>query len=229
MIIKGEMGIFASDGATLIATLSAGASFGEQAVVGTKHRMATAKAITDAICLEIPSNMLAGEIDKASPKLKQAFDALTLQLLGKNFVTEMAEIGKPNAEFFVNDESPGALALKALESNRGVNSIFIGSEGTINELIKSGRGVVITDGEVVIHKNGMKCQFKRGGALGVAEVIANVECRDAFHLVSSVNALAIDGDSAFQAFSQLSPGLKGVVKGLIKRALGTDAIDTGRV
>ena len=228
MIIKGEMGIFASDGATLIATLSAGASFGEQAVVGTKHRMATAKAITDTICLEIPSNMLAGEIDKATPKLKQAFDALTLQLLGKNFVTEMAEIGKPNAEFFVNDESPGALALLN-ESNREVSTIFIGGEGTINELIKSGKGVVITDGEVVIHKNGMKCQFKRGGALGVAEVIANVECRDAFHLVSSVNALAIDGDSAFQAFSQLSPGLKGVVKGLIKRALGTDAIDTGRV
>ena len=73
----------------------------------------------------------------------------------------------------------------------------------------------------------MKCQFKRGGALGVAEVIANVECRDAFHLVSSVNALAIDGDSAFQAFSQLSPGLKGVVKGLIKRALGTDATTLG--
>ena len=229
VITRGEMGIFASDGATLIATLSTGASFGEQAVVGTKHRMATAKAITDAVCLEIPSNMLAGEIDKASPKLKQAFDALTLQLLVKNFVTEMSEVGQSSAEFSVADDSPGALALKALESNRAVNSIFIDSEGTINELIKSGRGVVITDGEVMINKNGIRCRLRRGGVLGVAEVIANVECRDAFHLVRSVNALSIDGDSAFQAFSQLSPGLKGVVKGLIKRALGADVADEGRV
>ena len=141
----------------------------------------------------------------------------------------MSEVGLSSAEFSVADDSPGALALKALESNRGVNSIFIDSEGTINELIKSGRGVVITDGEVMINKNSIRCRLRRGGALGVAEVIANVECRDAFHLVRSVNALAIDGDSAFQAFSQLSPGLKGVVKGLIKRALGTDLADPGRV
>ena len=57
---EGEMGIYVSGGSTLIASLSKGTSFGEQAVVGTKHRMATAKAIEDSKCLEIPANMFTG-------------------------------------------------------------------------------------------------------------------------------------------------------------------------
>tara|TARA_A100001015_G_C14988929_1_gene712912 strand:+ start:402 stop:818 length:417 start_codon:yes stop_codon:yes gene_type:complete len=99
VILEGEMGIYVSGGATLVASLSNGASFGEQAVLGTKHRMATAKAVKDSKCIEIPASMLVSEIDNATPKLKSAFDALALQLLQKNFVKEIIENSTRQAEF----------------------------------------------------------------------------------------------------------------------------------
>ena len=229
VILEGEMGIYVSGGSTLIASLSKGTSFGEQAVVGTKHRMATAKAIEDSKCLEIPANMLASEIDSASPRLKSAFDALTLQLLQKNFVTEMIENSISQAEFSLEPNSPGALALQALEGNRALNSVYVSDNGTLSDILKTGRGIVITDGEVAIRKSGSTVTLRRGGILGLAEAIADVPSNEAFELRGSANALSIDGDAAYQAFSQLSPGLKGVVKGLIKRALGDGHQTSGRV
>ncbi len=229
VILEGEMGILVSNGSTLIASLPRGASFGEQAIVGTKYRMATAKALEDSRCLEIPANMLASEIDSASPRLKSAFDALTLQLLQKNFVTEMVETSVNEAEFKLDPNSPGALAFQALESNRALNSVYVSDNGTLSDILKTGKGIVITDGEVAIRKSGSTVILRRGGILGLAEAIADVNANDAFELRGSANALSIDGDAAYQAFSQLSPGLKGVVKGLIKRALGDGHHTSGRV
>ena len=69
VILEGEMGIrlWRVD---IDCELVQGRIFWEQAVVGTRYRMATAKAIEDSKCLEIPANMLASEIDSASPRLK---------------------------------------------------------------------------------------------------------------------------------------------------------------
>ena len=79
IIQQGEIDIAINHGAHVLATLEKGSSFGEQAVVGTKYRMATASAKTDAVCLEIPADWLGRQINSAAPLLKNVFSALTLQ------------------------------------------------------------------------------------------------------------------------------------------------------
>ena len=102
-------------------------------------------------------------------------------------------------------------------------------KGTLTDISKTGRGIVITYGEAAISKSGSTPILRRGGILGLAEAIADVPSSEAFELRGSTNALSIDGDAAYQAFSQLSPGLKGVVKGIIKRALGDGHQTSGRL
>ena len=83
-----EIDIAINKGSHLLATLEKGSSFGEQAVVGTKYRMATAK--TDSVCLEIPADWLGRQISSAPPLLKHVFSALTLQLLQRNHIASLA-------------------------------------------------------------------------------------------------------------------------------------------
>ena len=109
------------------------------------------------------------------------------------------------AEFSLEPNSPGALALQALEGNRALNSVYVSDNGTLSDILKTGRGIVITDGEVAIRKSGSTVTLRRGGILGLAEAIADVPSNEAFELRGSANALSIDGDAAYQAFSQLSP------------------------
>ena len=62
IVQQGEIDIAINKGSHLLATLEKGSSFGEQAVVGTKYRMATATAKTDSVCLE-DSRRLVGQAD----------------------------------------------------------------------------------------------------------------------------------------------------------------------
>ena len=90
IVQQGEIDIAINKGSHLLATLEKGSSFGEQAVVGTKYRMATATAKTDSVCLEIPADWLGRQISSAPPLLTHVFSALTLQLLQRNYIASLA-------------------------------------------------------------------------------------------------------------------------------------------
>lgn len=225
IVTEGEIGIFSGDSGAMVASLIKGASFGEQAVVGTKQRLASAKAIKDSRVLEIPAAKLAGEIDQSSPKLRHAFDALTLQLLQKNYLTEFISGGSAGvAKFDGESRSLGSITAARLVNNRDLNSVYVSDTSNLIQLIEGGKGVVITGGRGAIQKDGITCEIGVGGVLGVAESIAMCKSIKSVSVLSPLNGVVIDGDTAYQAFLQLSAGLKGVVKGLIMRALDENTI-----
>lgn len=220
IVTEGEIGIYSGDSGAMVASLVKGSSFGEQAVIGTKQRLASARAIRDSRVLEIPATKLSSEIDQSSPKLRTAFDALTLQLLQKNYLTEFISQGCSGAaKFDLGPGSLGSITADRLINNRDLNSVYISDTSNLIQLIESGKGVVITGGRGAMLKDGIVCEIGIGGVLGVAESIAMCKSVTSVSVLTPLNGVVIDGDTAYQAFLQLSAGLKGVVKGLIVRAL----------
>lgn len=225
IVADGEIGIFSGESGAMVASLVKGASFGEQAVVGTKQRLASAKAIRDSKVLEIPAANLASEIDQRSPRLRLAFDALTIQLMQKNYLTEFIASGQEGvAKFNMESGSLGSTTADRLVKNRDLNSVYVSDTSRLIDLIESGKGVVITGGRGAIHKDGTTCEIGVGGVLGVAESIAMSKPIKSLSVLTPLNGVTIDGDTAYQAFLQLSAGLKGVVKGLIMRALDENTV-----
>ena len=224
IVTEGEIGIYSGDSGAMIASLVKGSSFGEQALIGTKQRLASAKAIRESKVLEIPATKLSSEIAQSSPKLRTAFDALTLQLLQKNYLTEFIAQGCSGVpQFDLGPKSLGSITADRLINNRDLNSVYISDTGNLIQLIESGKGVVITGGRGAMLKDGITCELGIGGVLGVAESIAMCKSVTSVSVLTSLNGVVIDGDTAYQAFLQLSAGLKGVVKGLIVRALDDNA------
>ena len=62
IVQDGEIEISIDNAQHVVAHLRKGASFGEQSVIGTKHRLASARATAESVCLEIPASWLENRL-----------------------------------------------------------------------------------------------------------------------------------------------------------------------
>jgi len=220
IIQSGEVDIAINQGAHVLATLEKGASFGEQAVVGTKYRMATASAKSDAVCLEIPADWLGRQISSAAPLLKNVFSALTLQLLQRNYIAAVANSGESSGSFTIESGGASEYAWATFARGSSLNSVYFSDGGAIQNHILAGRAIIVSSGKLELRRGSVRCSLSEGAVIGLAEVLAGVELDDAVDVVSSVNAWSIDGDAAYSMVSKLNKGVFGVVKGFVGRVLG---------
>ena len=124
IVQQGEIDIAINKGSHLLATLEKGSSFGEQAVVGTKYRMATATAKTDSVCLEIPADWLGRQISSAPPLLKHVFSALTLQLLQRNYIASLASTEASQGAFLIESGGASERAWTTFSRGSTLNSVY---------------------------------------------------------------------------------------------------------
>ncbi|MCH1598899.1 MAG: cyclic nucleotide-binding domain-containing protein [Pseudomonadales bacterium] len=220
IIQSGEIDIAINKGADVLATLDKGSSFGEQAVVGTKYRMATATAKSDAVCLEIPADWLGRQINSAAPLLKNVFSALTLQLLQRNYIAALANSGESSGAFTIDPGGASENAWATFSRGSSLNSVYFSDGGAIQKHILAGRAIIVSSGKLELRRGSVKCSLGEGAVIGLAEVLADVELGDGVDVVSSVNAWSIDGDAAYAIVSKLNRGVFGVVKGFVGRVLG---------
>jgi len=228
IVQQGEINIAINKGSHTLATLEKGSSFGEQAVVGTKYRMATATANTDAVCLEIPADWLGRQISTAPPLLKTVFSALTLQLLQRNYIASIAHGDSGSGEFVIESGGPAEHAWSNFSRGSTLNSIYCSDGGAIQNQLQAGRALIVSSGKLELRRGSVSCAMSEGSVLGLAEVLAGVPFDDAVDVLSSVNAWAVDGDAAYALVSKLNKGLYGVVKGFVGRVLG-DGKSLGRL
>ena len=107
------------------------------------------------------------------------------------------------ANFDLGPESLGSTTADRLINNRDLNGVYFDTDNLI-QLIESGKGVVITGGRGAMLKDGTTCELGIGGVLGVAESIAMCKSVTSVSVLTSLNGVVIDGDTAYQAFLQLS-------------------------
>ena len=131
IIQSGEIDIAINKGAHVLATLERGSSFGEQAVIGTKYRMATATAKSDSVCLEIPADWLGRQINSAVPLLKNVFSALTLQLLQRNYIASVANSGETSGAFKIEPGGASEYAWATFARGSSLNSVYFSDGGEI--------------------------------------------------------------------------------------------------
>lgn len=228
IVQQGEIDISINKGSLTLATLEKGSSFGEQAVVGTKYRMATATAKTDAVCLEIPADWIGRQISTAPPLLKTVFSALTLQLLQRNYIASIAHSDADSGEFVIESGGPAEHAWSIFSRGSTLNSVYCSDGGAIQNQLRSGRALIVSSGKLELRRGSVSCAIGEGAVVGLAEVLAGVPFDDALDVLSSVNAYALDGDAAYGLVSKLNKGLYGVVKGFVGRVLG-DGRPLGRL
>lgn len=211
-----------------LASLGAGESFGEQAVLGTQFRTATAIAAESSSCLEIPASWLKTQISDAPPFLNIVFAALTLQLLQRNYIASLSVEMDSTFENSFKLDGPAKIAWESFSKNMSLNSIYLRDSSDIQANISSGIGLVVTSGILRLRRAGRTCDLGKGAVLGLAESIANAEFTDSIQVLSPINAYTIDGDSAYRLISKLNKGLYGVVRGFAVRVLGSD-VDAARL
>lgn len=228
IVQEGEIDIAINKGTHTLATLGKGSSFGEQAVVGTKYRMATAAAKTDSVCLEIPADWLGRQISTAPPLLKSVFSGLTLQLLQRNYIASLGYSDSDSGEFVIDAGSASEHAWSTFSRGSTLNSVYCSDGGAIQNQLSAGRALIVSSGKLELRRGSVRCAVGEGAVVGLAEVLAGVSFDDAVDVLSSVNAWAIDGDAAYNLVSQLNKGLYGVVKGFVGRVLG-DGKSLGRM
>ena len=228
IVQQGEIDIAINQGAHVLATLDKGSSFGEQAVVGTKYRMATATAKTDAVCLEIPADWLGRQISSAPPLLTHVFSALTLQLLQRNYITALSSSQASEGTFEIEAGGASGQAWSTFSRGSTLNSVYFSDGGAIQNHIVAGRAIIVSSGSIEVRRGGVKCAMGEGAVIGLAEVLAGTPMDDAIDVLSSVNAWSIGGDAAYAMVSKLNKGLYGVVKGFVGRVLG-DGKPLGRM
>ncbi len=228
IVQQGEIEISIKQGEHALATLEKGASFGEQAVVGTKYRMATATAKTDVICLEIPADWLGRQISSAPPLLTSVFSALTLQLLQRNYIASLNSSDAASGAFNIEAGGASEHAWSTFAKGSTLNSVYLSDGAGIQNHITQGRAIVVSSGKLQLRRGSVQCSLGEGAVIGLAEVLAGVPLEDAVDVTASVNAWSIDGSAAYAMVSKLNKGLFGVVKGFVGRVLG-DGKSLGRM
>ena len=228
IVQQGEIEIAINQGEHVLATLEKGSSFGEQAVVGTKYRMATATAKTDAVCLEIPADWLGRQISSAPPLLTNVFSALTLQLLQRNHISALGNNGATAGTFTIEAGGAAEHAWSTFAKGSTLNSVYFSDGAGIQNHITQGRAIVVSSGKLQLRRGSVQCSLGEGAVIGLAEVLAGVPLEDAVDVIASVNAWSIDGGAAYAMVSKLNKGLYGVVKGFVGRVLG-DGKSLGRM
>jgi CRP-like cAMP-binding protein len=245
IILDGEVEIFDPADNKTIATLGAGASFGEQAILEGGVRGASARAKHQVTCLEISTAPLRAILKSDPGILTPIVETLLLQL---NMVNKLSKLEKNSGEIYSYEvlsqsrmstmqlqnllteiyntgdtkglSSEGLMFLKLQASDKLKTSAQtegerLGSQGEDN----FASAYIVVEGHVDAQSESFKYSLGPGSVLGLAEGLTDAALIWTLTAVDHVTVMEIPIDKALRGLEHANPGIRGIVRYTADRIL----------
>lgn len=258
LIDDGEIEIFSAVQDRSFAVLGSNEIFGEQAILHEGRRGASARALVDTRCLEVDGAKWRQFLNKQTKPATLGFKALMLEQIQNNYVSAesnkpiKAKLGGPVTsrdcelllpELYLFDPMSPLELPEDRRDQRHMHELFsevvYGSEGergviatsaSLNELMQSSTGIIVTAGHVEFEVNGYKFFGGPGTVLGVAASMAGVDFELSVRLpdgVERVEYLPVEGFVCFAEIRRLRSTLVRFTRAITMRCLGLKKVPPG--
>ncbi len=245
IILEGQVEIFDPADNKTIATLGAGASFGEQAILEGGVRGASARAKDQVTCLEISTAPLRAILKSDPGILTPIVESLLLQL---NMVNKLSKIEKSLDETYSYEvlsqsrmstmqlqnllteiyntgdtkglSSEGLMFLKLQASDKLKTSAQavgerLGNQGEDN----FASAYIVVEGHVDASSTEYRYNLGPGSVLGLAEGLTDAALTWTLSALDHVTVLEIPIDKALRGLEHANPGIRGIVRYTADRIL----------
>ncbi|MFN5447772.1 MAG: cyclic nucleotide-binding domain-containing protein [bacterium] len=245
ILLEGSVEIFDPVGNIRLAVLSAGSSFGEQAVLEGGIRDASVRALGDIKCLEIKTEALREQLNKDNGLLRQTIEGLLLQLSMCNQVSKL--IATPDANLvyeLLGDERltsiqihnklndayshPDLHGLTAeqmmclkLQSSEKLTSHWLQSGTVLGSPYDDhlGSAYVIVEGYVEATCGKRTIRLGYGSVMGLAEGITDAPFSWSLVAKENLTVKTLPIDKVLRSIERSNPGIKGIVRYTTSRIL----------
>lgn len=245
IVLEGSVEIFDPVGNVKLATLGAGCSFGEQAILEGGVRDASVRASGKVKCLEIKTGALRTNLMKDKGLLRQTIEGLLLQLSMCNQISKMIATpdtslvyelvkderlttlqiqGKLN-DAFDNPDSHGLPAEQMmylkLQSSEKLMSHWFESGKVLGCPSKDsiGSAYVIMEGSVEAQCGNRSIRLGCGSVMGLAEGITGEPFSWTLVAREHLTVKVISVDKVLRDLEYSNPGVKGIVRYTTSRIL----------
>ena len=240
IVLDGSVEIFDPDDGRIIAVLGKGASFGEFAILEGGVRNASARAASEATCLEIGTEPLRALLEGDPGMLLPAIEGLLLQLCMANHLSRFVLASEAERVFEVTGHeimttvqgerklgeayargesdhhglNSEQLTLLKLQASRKLSSgVFdAGQKLTSQSGDHLGSAFVILKGTVEGERNGRRYYLGTGSVLGLAEGLSNAPFAWALSALNHVTVLVLPIAKILRGIERANPGIKGIVR-----------------
>jgi CRP-like cAMP-binding protein len=245
IILEGQVEIFDPADNKTIATLGAGASFGEQAILEGGVRGASARAKDQVTCLEISTAPLRAILKSDPGILTPIVESLLLQL---NMVNKLSKLEKSEEEVYSYEvlsqsrmstmqlqnllteiyntgdtkglSSEGLMFLKLQASDKLKTSAQPASE----RLASAGEdnfasAYIVVEGHVDAESAQYRYSLGPGSVLGLAEGLTDAALTWTLTAQDHVTVMEIPIDKALRGLEHANPGIRGIVRYTVDRIL----------
>ena len=245
IILEGQVEIFDPADNKTIATLGAGASFGEQAILEGGVRGASARAKDQVTCLEISTAPLRAILKSDPGILTPIVESLLLQL---NMVNKLSKLEKSEEEVYSYEvlsqsrmstmqlqnllteiyntgdtkglSSEGLMFLKLQASDKLKTSAQPASE----RLASAGEdnfasAYIVVEGHVDAESAQYRYSLGPGSVLGLAEGLTDAALTWTLTAQDHVTVMEIPIDKALRGLEHANPGIRGIVRYTADRIL----------
>lgn len=245
IILEGKVEIFdPSDGKT-IATLGAGASFGEQAILEGGVRGASARAFDRVVCLEISTAPLRAILKSDPGILTPIVESMLLQL---NMANKLAKIEKSEDQIISYEvlsqsrmsttqlqnllleiyntgdtkglSSEGLMFLKLQASDKLRTTVQPTGDqlGHIHE-DNFASAFIVVEGHVDAESERFKYSLGPGSVLGLAEGVTDSPLGWTLTALDHVTLMNLPIDKVLRGLDHANPGIRGIVRYTADRVL----------
>jgi len=238
IIFEGQVEIFDPSDNKTIATLGAGASFGEQAILEGGVRGASARAKDQVTCLEISTAPLRAILKSDPGILTPIVESLLLQL---NMVNKLSKLEKQSDEIYSYEvlsqsrmstmqlqnllteiyntgdtkglSSEGLMFLKLqasdkLKTSAQTESEVLGRQGEDN----FASAYIVVEGHVDARSAQYQYSLGPGSVLGLAEGLTDAALTWTLTALDHVTVMEIPIDKALRGLEHANPGIRGIVR-----------------
>jgi len=245
IILEGQVEIFDPADNKTIATLGAGASFGEQAILEGGVRGASARAKDQVTCLEISTAPLRAILKSDPGILTPIVESLLLQL---NMVNKLSKLEKSEEEVYSYEvlsqsrmstmqlqnllteiyntgdtkglSSEGLMFLKLQASDKLKTSAQPSGE----RLASAGEdnfasAYIVVEGHVDAESGQYRYSLGPGSVLGLAEGLTDAALTWTLTAQDHVTVMEIPIDKALRGLEHANPGIRGIVRYTADRIL----------
>ena len=240
IVLEGSVEIFDPEDGRTIAVLGKGASFGEFAILEGGVRNASARAATDATCLEIDTEPLRALLEADPGMLLPAIEGLLLQLCMANHLSRFVLAAEAERVFEVagheiltttqGERKLGDAYARSESDRHGLNSeqltflklqasrklssgVFdAGQKLTSQSGDHLGSAFVILKGEVEGTSNGRRYRLGTGGVVGLAEGLSDAPFAWTLSALNHVTVLVLPISKILRGLERANPGIKGIVR-----------------
>lgn len=238
ILLEGQVEIFDPSDNKTIATLGAGASFGEQAILEGGVRGASVRAKDQVTCLEISTAPLRAILKSDPGILTPIVETLLLQL---NMVNKLSKLEKDPSEIYSYEvlsqsrmstmqlqnllteiyntgdtkglSSEGLMFLKLQASDKLKTSAQSAGErlGAMGE-DNFASAYIVVEGHVDAESGQFKYSLGPGSVLGLAEGLTDDALTWTLTAQDHVTVMEIPIDKALRGLEHANPGIRGIVR-----------------